>query len=112
MLGVTTDNLHPQRNFLGCIIFGFGCLIIYLLFYGTALTWTASKPIQDLLGRHGVWNDLQAKLNVPDALALLTQCLQRSVPRGFATVDDFSTCLKSIGVVSGQNIYRPTSGNL
>lgn len=79
----------------------YGLLVIYLIFYGTACIWASSKPVEDLLDKHGVYHDFLAKVHVPDALAVLTRCLYDSAPDRFATVEDFSKCLKDIGVESG-----------
>jgi hypothetical protein len=99
ILGIPTDD--PKRDVSAHMIFGVACLIIYLIFYGTAWFWASSRAVADLIDDNGVWHDFQAKVNVPDALALLTRCLQDSVPTGYATVEDFSICLKNIGVEGG-----------
>lgn len=101
IMGVSTDNLHPKRDLSVYIMISFSCLVIYLIFCGTTWLWASSRPIADLTDKHGVLHDFEAKVDLPDALALLTRCLQDSVPGRYATIQDFSYCLKDIGVKSG-----------
>ena len=101
IMGIATDKLHPKRDVSGVLICSFGCLVIYLMFFGTAWVWASSRTIADIIDKHGVLHDFQAKVNIPDALAMLTRCLQDSIPSGYATVEDFSICLKDIGVDGG-----------
>jgi hypothetical protein len=100
--GFPTDNLDPKRDGTRHMVFSYGCLVIYLIFYGTALIWVSSEAVADLFQKRGVWNDFEAKVNVPGALVLLTSCLRDFSPPGhYATVRDFSICLKDIGLDGG-----------
>jgi hypothetical protein len=101
IMGIPEDKLHLKDKVSGCLIFAFGLLVIYLMFYGTAWVWASDRTIHDLIDKHGVWHDFHAKVDIQDALELLTRCLQDSIPNRFATVEDFSICLKDIGVNGG-----------
>jgi hypothetical protein len=95
-MGIPKD--RPNRDVSGIMVFMYGLLVVYLIFYGTACIWTTSRAVDDLLDKHGVYHDFHAKIRAPDALAVLTRCLYDHAPGRFATVEDFSLCLKDIGV--------------
>jgi len=98
--GIDRSKLHPrQREFPAYVVITWSLLVVYLIFYGTAWLWASSRTVADLIGDHGVWKDFQAKVDVPDALDLLTRCLYDR-GQGWATVEDFAFCAKDIGVKS------------
>ncbi|KAH7228390.1 hypothetical protein B0J15DRAFT_506599 [Fusarium solani] len=100
LIGIDRNKLHPkQRELPGYLVFSWGLLVFYLIFYSTAWIWASSRTVADLIDDHGVWKDFQAKVNVPDALDLLTRCLYDNV-QGWATVEDFAFCAKDIGIKS------------
>ena len=99
-VGIDPAKLHSKQRVLPAyLVFSWSLLVIYLIFYGTALIWASSRPVADLIDDHGVWHDFQAKVNVPDSLDLLTRCLQER-GQGWATVEDFAFCAKDIGIKS------------
>ena len=98
-MGIPKD--RPNRDVSGVMVFAYGLLVVYLIFYGTACIWAHSRAVDDLLDKHGVYHDFQAKIRAPDALAVLTRCLYDHAPGRFATVEDFSICLKDIEVETG-----------
>jgi hypothetical protein len=98
VLGIPTINLHPKRDLSGFIVSGFGCLVIYFMFYEISWIWASGRRVADLIDDRGVWKDFQAKVDIKDALLLLTRCLNEAAPRRYATMDDFSFCLRDIGV--------------
>jgi hypothetical protein len=98
-MGIPKD--RPTDKLSGIMVLMYGLLVVYLTFYGTAIVWATSKPVDDLLGKHGVYHDFQAKVGVPDALVVLTKCLEDHTPGRFATVEDFSVCLEGMGIEMG-----------
>ena len=101
-IGIDLSKLHPKQRILPAyLVFTWSLLVIYLIFYGTALIWASSGSVADLIDDHGVWHDFHAKVNVPDSLALLTRCL-RERGQGWATVEDFAFCAKDIGIGSAR----------
>ena len=99
-MGIDPTKLPPnQRIFPRGLLFTWSLLIIYLVFYGTVWIWASSRAVADLIDDHGVWKDFEAKVNVPDALDLLTRCLLER-GEGWAVVEDFTFCAKDIGIKS------------
>ncbi|KAH7176163.1 hypothetical protein EDB81DRAFT_33108 [Dactylonectria macrodidyma] len=100
LMGVDRSKLNPiQRETPAYLVFSWSLLVIYLIFYGAAWAWASSRTVADLIDDHGVWKDFHAKVDVPDALDLLTRCLYDNV-QGWATVEDFAFCAKDIGIKS------------
>lgn len=85
----------------GIMVFMYGLLVTYFLFYLMMCVWANSGEFDDLRNKHGVYHDFQSKMEMWDGLALLTRCLVENAPGRFATVEDFSFCAKDIGVKSG-----------
>ncbi|KAM5376337.1 hypothetical protein ACJZ2D_005559 [Fusarium nematophilum] len=99
-MGIDRNKLHPkQRELRRYLVFSWSLLVFYLIFYSTAWLWATSRAVADLIDDDGVWKDFQAKVDVPDALDLLTRCLYDNV-QGWATVEDFTFCAKDIGIKS------------
>lgn len=99
-MGIDRQKLYPhQRVIPAYLVLSWSLLVFYLIFYGTAWIWASSRTVADLIDNHGVWKDFQAKVNVPDALDLLTRCLYDNV-QGWATVENFTFCAKDIGIKS------------
>ncbi|KIM96548.1 hypothetical protein OIDMADRAFT_58866 [Oidiodendron maius Zn] len=98
--GIDPTKLPPnQRKLPGALLLTWSLLIIYLIFYGTVWIWASSRTVADLIDDHGVWKDFSAKVDVPDALDLLTRCLLER-GEGWAVVEDFTFCAKDIGIKS------------
>lgn len=55
-------------------------------------------PATPILPRYQVANRFNAKIDVQDALSKLTTCLLNNIPDRNATIADFTTCLRDMGV--------------
>jgi hypothetical protein len=75
---------------------------VYLMFYGIIWLWsdiwTGDYPAPNVYPMYQVSHNLQAKIGAPQVLARLANCLQESIPDRNATITDFSTCLKAMGM--------------
>jgi hypothetical protein len=71
---------------------------VLLMFYGTIWLWSSLRGKSSVLDMYRVSHGFQAKVDNPYALNLLTSCLQKALPNRNATVADFSTCLKAMGM--------------
>jgi hypothetical protein len=73
------------------------------VFYGGALFWgwlhAPGDTLQPLIHMNRVWMGFQAKIDAPDALSKLTTCLREALPDRNATIADFTTCLKKMGMI-------------
>jgi hypothetical protein len=77
----------------------------WLVFYGTAWVWgvlgnpgTQKQSHESVIHMHRIWVDFQAKIDAPHALANLTTCLRDALPDRNATIADFTSCLKKMGM--------------
>jgi hypothetical protein len=99
------DKVNPAGDYIGMCI-GWGCLAVFLMFYGIGYFW-ASSP-QSMLHRYSliqmsqVVHDFQAKIDEPDILSRLTNCLQEELIGRNATVVDFDACLQRLGMAMGE----------
>jgi hypothetical protein len=74
------------------------------LLYGAIWMWAAlPQPGShwSVWQMNRVWTAFQATVDAPDALTKLTACLQEALPDGNATIVDFTTCLRSMGIAEG-----------
>jgi len=46
--------------------------------------------------------DFQGKIDTPDALSRLANCLKEDIPGRNATIADFKTCLEALGMAAGE----------
>ena len=78
----------------------FGMLGIYISFCGIIWGWAvmpANSPTS-VWHMYKISRDLQAKIDAKHALSKLAACLQEAIPERNATIADFSTCLKGMGM--------------
>ena len=92
-----TSKTPNTFNFWAAMGITWGFLGFFLTVYGTIWLWS-SVGDHSLIRMYRVSDAFQAKVDNPYALPLLTNCLQKALPHRNATIADFSTCLKAMGV--------------
>lgn len=74
---------------------------IYVMFYGIIWGWavqfTEDSP-RSVYHFYRVSHDLQAKIDAPNALRALSDCLKEAIPDRNASIADVSICLKAMGI--------------
>lgn len=86
----------PGREFQDQLMFG--VLIWWVTWLSFILgAWLWGSSIH-LIEKFGIWDNFQAKIDTPNALAKLANCLQHAIPDRNATIMDISLCLGSMGM--------------
>src|SRR5438034_8167430 len=92
-----SNKTDPPSYWVG-LAMSWSFLGMFLVFYGVIWLWSSLKQDDSVMNMYRVSHDFQAKIDNPHALKLLTNCLQKALPDRNATIADFSTCLKAMGM--------------
>jgi hypothetical protein len=93
-----TARKRAAQLMLAMTPFTVGPFMIYLVFWGSCISWGTTNGFVHLSEAMQVVHDFQAKVSAQAAVVLLAKCLQDRLPSRNATVEDFSACLTAIGV--------------